>query len=105
MLYSLWWQVDYWCKVLTPWYRMRKGATPADQSLLRDYLSPNTFSTIWASFKSRDFAVLLSTLGSLLLQLAVSKTIFGNELQANRSLDNYIGGPHPPRINSCGESG
>lgn len=53
---------------------MQKDATPADQSILRDYLSPINLSTIWASFRCRDLAVLLSTLGSLLLQLAVSKS-------------------------------
>ncbi|KAF7511141.1 hypothetical protein GJ744_005372 [Endocarpon pusillum] len=71
LLNGLWWQIDYWCKMIMPWHRMRKAATPADQSILRDYLSPISFSTMWMSFRSKDFAVLLSTLGSLLLQLTI----------------------------------
>lgn len=84
---------------------MQKAATPADQSILRDYLSPIPFSTMWMSFRSKDFAVLLSTLGSLLLQLTVSITSKRNGTGRSLFLDYCVHGPYYARIYVGGESG
>lgn len=68
---SLWVQVDYSIKILTPWQEMRRGQTTADRSVLLEYISPLMMTVIWRSVKQRHWVVTTSILGILLIQLAV----------------------------------
>ncbi|KAJ8126697.1 hypothetical protein O1611_g6939 [Lasiodiplodia mahajangana] len=70
---SLWTQVDYSNKILTPWQEMRRGQTAADRSVLLEYVSPFMLTVLWRAIKRRHWAVTASILGILLIQLAVSK--------------------------------
>ncbi|KAI0444000.1 hypothetical protein F4803DRAFT_561206 [Xylaria telfairii] len=74
---SLWVQVDYSIKILTPWQEMRQGQTTADRSVLLEYISPFMMTVIWRSVKQRHWVVTASILGILLIQLA---TIFSTGL-------------------------
>ncbi|KAI1750404.1 hypothetical protein F4782DRAFT_541609 [Xylaria castorea] len=74
---SLWVQVDYSNKILTPWREMRQGQTKADRSVLLEYISPFMIIVIWRSIKQRHWVVTASILGILLIQLA---TVFSTGL-------------------------
>ncbi|KAI1123056.1 hypothetical protein F5Y10DRAFT_281199 [Nemania abortiva] len=74
---SLWTQVDYSNKILTPWKEMRQGQTAADRSVLLEYISPPMLTVLWRTMKSRHWAVTASILGILLIQLA---TVFSTGL-------------------------
>ena len=68
---SLWGQVDYQTKNLAPWQELRKGAASSDRSVLLDYISPMMHERLFASAKNKHWGVLASSIGLLLLQLAV----------------------------------
>ncbi|TGJ83033.1 hypothetical protein E0Z10_g5748 [Xylaria hypoxylon] len=74
---SLWAQIDYSNKILTPWQEMRQGHTEADRSVLLEYISPFTTIVFWRAMKRRHWAVIASILGILLIQLA---TVFSTGL-------------------------
>ncbi|KAI0410315.1 hypothetical protein F5X98DRAFT_368877 [Xylaria grammica] len=74
---SLWVQVDYSNKILTPWREMRRDHTEADRSVLLDYVSPLMATVFWRAIKRRHWAVTASILGILLIQLA---TVFSTGL-------------------------
>lgn len=68
---TLWTQVDYSNKILTPWKDMRQGHTTADRSVLLEYISPLMMTTLWRAMKKRHWAVIASITGIVLIQLAV----------------------------------
>ncbi|KAI8625084.1 hypothetical protein F5Y19DRAFT_276775 [Xylariaceae sp. FL1651] len=74
---SLWVQVDYSNKILTPWKELRRGPTAGDRSILLEYVSPLLLIALWRATKRRHWAVVASILGVLLIQLA---TIFSTGL-------------------------
>ncbi|KAJ3562498.1 hypothetical protein NPX13_g8549 [Xylaria arbuscula] len=74
---SLWTQIDYSSKILTPWQEMRRGPTDASRSVLVDYISPPMVIVWWRALKSRHWAVTASISGILLIQLA---TVFSTGL-------------------------
>ncbi|KAI1418767.1 hypothetical protein F5Y12DRAFT_781287 [Xylaria sp. FL1777] len=74
---SLWVQVDYSGKILTPWQDMRQGPSEADNSVLLEYVSPPMATVFWRAMKRRHWAVMASILGILLIQLA---TVFSTGL-------------------------
>ncbi|KAI0466084.1 hypothetical protein F4859DRAFT_498785 [Xylaria cf. heliscus] len=77
VILSLWAQVDYSNKILTPWKEMRHSQTTADRSVLLEYISPFMIAVIWRSMKQRHWVVTASILGILLIQLA---TVFSTGL-------------------------
>ncbi|KAJ8119596.1 hypothetical protein ONZ43_g3488 [Nemania bipapillata] len=77
VILSMWTQVDYSNKILTPWQEMRRGQTTADRSVLLEYISPPMITTIWRAMKRRHWAVTASISGILLIQLA---TVFSTGL-------------------------
>ncbi|KAI0876144.1 hypothetical protein GGS24DRAFT_488825 [Hypoxylon argillaceum] len=74
---TLWTQVDYSNKILTPWKDMRQGHTTADRSVLLEYISPLMMTTLWRAMKKRHWAVIASITGIVLIQLA---TVFSTGL-------------------------
>ncbi|KAI0545388.1 hypothetical protein F4679DRAFT_576222 [Xylaria curta] len=77
IILSLWVQVDYSNKILTPWREMRQGQTTAVRSMLLEYISPFMMMVIWRSIKQRHWVVTASISGILLIQLA---TVFSTGL-------------------------
>ncbi|KAI0454229.1 hypothetical protein F5B21DRAFT_514829 [Xylaria acuta] len=77
VILSLWVQVDYSNKILTPWQEMRQGQTTADGSVLLEYISPFMITAIWRSMKQRHWVVTASIVGIMLIQLA---TVFSTGL-------------------------
>jgi hypothetical protein len=64
---ALWKQVDHHNKMLVPWKELQQGPSPADKSLLLDYISPIVPSALWQAIKNRHWAVALSITGHLLI--------------------------------------
>ncbi|KAI1815765.1 hypothetical protein GGS20DRAFT_584201 [Poronia punctata] len=94
---GLWFQVDYSNKILTPWREMRQDGTPADRSLLLDYVSPYILTvrewnpkTLFLSSPSPDlnplaregpltvFSTGLFVLESTLLEKEVPASVLGS---------------------------
>lgn len=71
LLVGCWRQVDYYSKVLAPWEHMRKGDAEVTESLLLDYISPIQLASLVSAVKRRDFVVVSTILGFLLLKLIV----------------------------------
>ena len=69
---SLWHQVDFYCKELTSYDKMKQGPTPASQSILLDYIAPSLPSGLWQALKNRHWAVVASIMSYLMLHLCVS---------------------------------
>ncbi|KAI0515136.1 hypothetical protein F5B22DRAFT_636688 [Xylaria bambusicola] len=77
VILSLWAQIDYSSKILTPWQEMRRAPTEAEKSVLVDYISPPMLIVFWRAMKRHHWAVMASILGILLIQLA---TVFSTGL-------------------------
>lgn len=69
---SLWHQVDFYCKELASYDKMKQGPTRASQSILLDYITPMLPSSLWQASKNRDWAVVASIISYLMLHLCVS---------------------------------
>ena len=70
---SLWHQVDFYCKELTSYDKMKQGPTAASQSILLDYITPILPSGLWQALKNRHWAVVASIMSYLMLHLCVSR--------------------------------
>lgn len=68
ILLSLWNQLDYTVRTLTPWQGLTENA-PADQTLLLDYITPFWGVNLWKAMKRRHWAVVVTTSGVLLIKL------------------------------------
>lgn len=66
---SLWRQVDYYCKTLTPWSQMHKGPASASLTILLDYVSPFQCVAFVKALKEGHIAVVASIAGFGLLKL------------------------------------
>lgn len=80
VILSLWNQVDFATRTLTPWKGLRDGPSAAERTLLLDYVSPLMLTVLWKSMKTRHWAVLTSIFGILLIQLAVCASNFSSIL-------------------------
>ncbi len=69
---SLWRQVDYHCKILSPWTSMYKRPAPAQQSILLDLVSPLSIVAIVKAARLKHLAVVATIAGYGLLKLIVS---------------------------------
>ncbi|KAI8717744.1 hypothetical protein NCS52_00851300 [Fusarium sp. LHS14.1] len=74
---ALWKQVDHHNKMLVPWKELQQGPSPADKSLLLDYVSPMVPTALWQAIKNRHWAVALSITGHLLI---LGTTVFSTGL-------------------------
>ncbi|KAI2616318.1 hypothetical protein GGR54DRAFT_649601 [Hypoxylon sp. NC1633] len=77
VILSLWNQVDFATRTLTPWKELLNGPAAAEKTVLLDYISPLMTTVIWRAAKARHWTVLASIFGVLLIQLA---TIFSGGL-------------------------
>jgi hypothetical protein len=68
---SLWGRVDFYCKELTPYSKMRQGSTTADQSILLDYINPILPTSFWKALRYRHWAVVVSIACYAILKLCV----------------------------------
>ena len=69
---SFWHQVDYHCKILSPWSQMYKGTAPAAKTILLDLVSPLTLVAAIQAARLRNLPVLATLAGYGLLKLIVS---------------------------------
>ncbi|KAJ3577223.1 hypothetical protein NPX13_g3343 [Xylaria arbuscula] len=70
LIASFWARVDYQIKSTAPWSQMAKGPTSSQQSVLLDYVSRSQPSSVYHAAKNKDYAVVASSLVSLILLLA-----------------------------------
>ncbi|EEU39496.1 uncharacterized protein NECHADRAFT_81730 [Fusarium vanettenii 77-13-4] len=63
--------------MLVPWKELQQGPSPADKSLLLDYVSPMVPTALWQAIKNRHWAVALSITGHLLI---LGTTVFSTGL-------------------------
>ncbi|PON25247.1 hypothetical protein TGAM01_v205933 [Trichoderma gamsii] len=70
---ALWRQVDFANKILMPWEELKTGPSPADKTLLLDYISPILPVGFWIAIRNRHWAVVMSMLGQFLI---LGTTIF-----------------------------
>jgi hypothetical protein len=50
-----------------PWEELKTGPSPAEKTLLLDYISPIPPIGLWIAIKNRHWAVVLSIVGQLLI--------------------------------------
>lgn len=74
---ALWKQVDHQNKILMPWKELQQGPAPVSKTLLLDYISPILPTALWASIKNRHWAVVMSTVGHLLILGTVRSALLG----------------------------
>ncbi|KAI1629390.1 hypothetical protein EDD37DRAFT_49503 [Exophiala viscosa] len=90
---TAWKQVDFHCRTLVPWSRLRHGPAPAWDPLLLDYVSPILPMVLINAAKNHDWAVLAGAIGDLLLSIV---TVFSTGLLVltptpmSRSVSNLI---------------
>ncbi|KAK0625700.1 hypothetical protein DIS24_g10987, partial [Lasiodiplodia hormozganensis] len=66
---ALWGQVEHRTKQMMPWEILRKGPSPAADTLLLDYVEPARLTSLWVSLKKAHWPVSIAIVGTLLLQL------------------------------------
>lgn len=66
-----WRQVDFHCRNLAPWSRLRDGSVSAQSSLLMDYVSPILPKALATAAANHEWAVLASGMGILLLRIVI----------------------------------
>lgn len=69
-LTCLWWRVDYWCKVLTPWRRLKGDLQSAQRSVLLDYVSPLLPVSQYYAIKYHDWAPAMTNFTYTILKIA-----------------------------------
>lgn len=72
-----WTQVEYRATQLMPWVLMRRGLTPASESIFLDYISQWNVISLYKSLKQKHFLVSLCVAGSLILN---GVTMFSTDL-------------------------
>ncbi|OAL44034.1 hypothetical protein IQ07DRAFT_592503 [Pyrenochaeta sp. DS3sAY3a] len=78
VILSLWRRVDYCYKLREPWRELLAGPSPAERSLLLDYITPFQITSFTRAFKRRHYSVAASVAGFFLLKviILVSTTLF-----------------------------
>ncbi|GIZ39395.1 hypothetical protein CKM354_000278100 [Cercospora kikuchii] len=71
VLATFWNHIDYRTRQLLPWSILRKGPTPASDTLLIDYTSASDAIVLWECIKARQFPVLITTTTTWLLKLLI----------------------------------
>lgn len=69
VLTSLWRQVDYHCKVLTPWQELQKGFAGAPRSILLDYSSAFQVVAFIRAIQNSHVATVVTILGFVTLKV------------------------------------
>ena len=68
---SLWFQVDYWCRLLTPWRNLSNGPSPAGRTVLLDYVLASSPSALYAALRAKEWAVVISGIGMISMKVAI----------------------------------
>jgi hypothetical protein len=68
IIVSLWRQVDFWCKGLLPWHKLKQGDAPADISLALDHISPILPTVFYRAVRFRHTPVIITVIGFALLK-------------------------------------
>jgi hypothetical protein len=68
---AFWRQIDYRCKIQAPWIEMWKGFSPAQKTVLLDYVSPLLPTSFFLSLTNAHFEVTASIAIFALLKAAV----------------------------------
>ena len=68
---TAWRQVDFHCRTLAPWSRLRHGPAPARESLLLDYVSPILPKVLMIATANHEWAVVASAIGDMLLKIVI----------------------------------
>lgn len=78
VIFSIWRQVDYHCKLTQPWREMISTHSIPQRSLLLDYISPMQVVGLYKSLRQRHYPMVLSVAGFIVLKLVilVSTTLF-----------------------------
>ncbi len=71
ILAAFWSKIEYRTKQLAPWKQMSKGFAPATRTLLLDFVSPLGIVALPLAIRTRQFAVIISIIGSFLLQVTI----------------------------------
>jgi Protein of unknown function (DUF3433) len=71
VIVSLWRQADYCCKVNQPWQELSRGASPATESVLLDYMWPLQITSFRRALKNRHGAVASTIAAFALLKVVV----------------------------------
>ncbi len=71
LVLTIWRQIDFACRILSPWEKLATGNCAASHALLLDYISPIAPAVIWSACSSGDWDVLATCMGSLLLRLII----------------------------------
>ncbi|KAI1739553.1 hypothetical protein F4680DRAFT_466377 [Xylaria scruposa] len=81
LLLSIWRQVDYHSKLTQPWREMFSTYSSPQRSILLDYVSPMHLISLYKSFRQRQYPVVVSVSGFIMIKLAilVSTTLFLQE--------------------------
>ncbi|OJD29178.1 uncharacterized protein BKCO1_890009 [Diplodia corticola] len=66
---AFWGQVEHRTRQMMPWAILRKGPTPAADTMLIDYIEPARPIALYKSLKSAHWPVSITIVGTLLLQL------------------------------------
>ncbi|OJD33860.1 uncharacterized protein BKCO1_27000101 [Diplodia corticola] len=69
---SFWGRVNFATRQLTPWTELRTGPSPAEKSILADYISPMFPVVVLDSFRRRHWAILISSFAVVLLKLTTA---------------------------------
>jgi Protein of unknown function (DUF3433) len=69
IIVSIWRQVDFWCKSLTPWQVLKTGNAASAESMLLDYISPLQTTSIWRALRNGHLSVVATIFGFVLLKL------------------------------------
>src|SRR5271155_3298105 len=68
LVVSIWRQVDFWCKSLTPWQVLKTGNATSAKSMLLDYISPLQTTSIWRALRNGHLSVVATIFGFVLLK-------------------------------------
>lgn len=68
---GLWGQVDKYTRLLVPWVVVMTQHKTDTESLQLEYLSPMPHTVVRQAIKNKHFAIVVTTLGSLLLKAIV----------------------------------
>ena len=92
---ALWRQIEYHCKVLTPWSVLQNIEREARENVLLDYISPIQLSSLISAIRNKHSAVVIAGVGFLVVKLLAlastslfsprTITLAGTSINATRS--------------------
>ncbi|KAI0517111.1 hypothetical protein F5B22DRAFT_604874 [Xylaria bambusicola] len=93
IIVGIWRQIDYQCKSVQPWLCMQDHASPAESTVLLDYISPIQITSFYRAVSQRHWPVACSVLGFATLKLTVlasTSLLFPSDTLMNKTYDSRI---------------